>query len=75
MATKFKLPGEVMGKILHDINLNISPATSKLEYTSEMLAYRKEAEREWEEHLEKNPDAEMYVPEDLPSNDIPFDED
>lgn len=72
MALKFKIPGEVMGKIMHDMNMNIPPEKSKLEYTPEMLAFRAAAEKEWEEHLENNPDAELYVPEDLPSADIPL---
>lgn len=61
-----KIPGAAMNRILHDINLNIPPEKSTLSYTPEMLEFRAKCEKEYHDHLAKNPDAELYVPEDLP---------
>lgn len=67
------MTGETMNKILKDITLHVPPEESKLKYDDEMLRFRAEAEKEWVAHLEKNPDAELYLPNDLPEADIPVD--
>jgi hypothetical protein len=62
----YKIPGDVMSKILRDITMGVTPENSRLEYTPEMLEFRAECTREFENHLEINPDAELHAPEDLP---------
>jgi hypothetical protein len=68
------ISGATAAKIVRDVSLGVPPEKSKLKYTPEMLAFRAQAVKEWEDHLENNPDAELHVPEDLPDADIPVDE-
>jgi hypothetical protein len=64
-----KIDGDTQQRILYDIAGEISVAKSSLKYTDEMLAFRETVEAEYEAFLDEHPDAELYVPPELPRAD------
>lgn len=68
------LDADVIAKIMHDITSGVPPEDSTAEYDAEMLEFRNKVKSEYENYLDAHPDAELYVPEDLPSADIPVDD-
>lgn len=60
------IDGDIQQKIIYDVAGEVAAGDSKLTYTTEMLKFRKKIEREWFAWKKKHPDAELYVPPELP---------
>lgn len=63
------MDGDIMQAIVYDVAAEREPAESKLKYTSEMLEFRSKIEAEWNAYRKNHPNAELYVPPELPSVD------
>ncbi len=51
--------------IIRDVAADIQPEDSKLEYTQDMLEYRKVIEDDWAEARKRFPNARLEVPADI----------
>ena len=63
------IDGDTMHKIIYDVAGDVDVDDSKLEYTPEMHEFREKIEDEWDEWRKDHPDAELYVPPELPEAD------